>query len=104
MQVVNRDLSVAVLRQFVKLRDEDLQSGKLKIRPTKKAKTSHNADAANGKPNEQKFIGTQQEQDGIKTANQIRVLEGLAASGLRAIRYAFEVCISSIFHLCPAWR
>ncbi|EKX53270.1 hypothetical protein GUITHDRAFT_40201, partial [Guillardia theta CCMP2712] len=58
-QVQNRDLSIAVLREFFKLRDEEAASKK-----------------KDGKEEEK---------------HQRRVLEGLSATGLRAIRYAKEI-------------
>ena len=72
-QVINRDLSVAALRYFVALRQRELAEGKLKLR-----RQHHKA-------------GAPVPAAGQKGArNQVRVLEGLAASGLRAIRYALE--------------
>ena len=78
MQVVNRDLSVAVLKQFSKMRREELQSGKLKIRPVKQK----------GPKAPGTMLNAEEEK---KSPEDIRILEGLAASGLRAIRYALEV-------------
>ncbi|KAK9861145.1 hypothetical protein WJX84_002997 [Apatococcus fuscideae] len=67
-QVVNRDLSVLVLQQFQQVRKEE---GTLKAPGRKfKAKVAQQAEA---------------QPDGL------RVLEGLAASGLRSFRYALEV-------------
>lgn len=77
MQVVNRDLSVAVLKQFSKMRREEIQSGKLKIRPVK--------------PKGPKLPVSDPNSEDNKNPEHIRILEGLAASGLRAIRYALEV-------------
>ena len=77
MQVVNRDLSVAVLKQFSKLRREEIQSGKLKIRPVKQKGPKLPVSDPSSEEN--------------KNSDNIRILEGLAASGLRAIRYALEV-------------
>lgn len=78
MQVVNRDLSVAVLKQFSKMRREEIQSRKLKIRPVKQKGLK--LPASDPSVEEDK-----------KNPEDIRILEGLAASGLRAIRYALEV-------------
>lgn len=76
LQVVNRDLSVAVLKQFSKLRREELASGKLKPKAAKS--------------------GIARKADLLAEANKhdpkdLRILEGLAATGLRALRYALEV-------------
>jgi len=76
--VVNRDLSVACLKQFVKARREEVASGRLKPRANK-----------NGAPRclDPEVAAERRASD----PEQIRILEGLAASGLRAIRYALEV-------------
>ena len=64
---------MAALRYFVALRQRELAEGKLKLR------RQHNK------------AGAPVPGPGQKGArNQVRVLEGLAASGLRAIRYALE--------------
>jgi len=78
LQVVNRDLSVACLNQFVKMRREELASGKLK------PKASKNQGPRCLDP----VIAAERR---ASDPEQIRILEGLAASGLRAIRYALEV-------------
>ena len=78
LQVVNRDLSVAVLKQFSKLRREEIQNGKLKIRPVKQR----------GPRTPGSEVDAEEEK---KNPEDLRILEGLAASGLRAIRYALEV-------------
>lgn len=77
-QVVNRDLSVACLKQFAKKRREEVVDGKLKPHMFK-----------NGAPRclDPAIVAERRASD----PEQIRILEGLAASGLRAIRYALEV-------------
>ena len=75
-QVVNRDLSIAILRQFIKARKAELADGKLKLKSNKRGAPRNTAEAA-----------TRDAADGGK----VQILEGLAASGLRAIRYALEV-------------
>ena len=91
MQVVNRDLSVAVLKQFSKMRREEIQNGKLKIRPVKQKGPE--------------IPGSVLDAEGTKkNPEDIRILEGLAASGLRAIRYALEVGRSPVKRLPhPHW-
>lgn len=78
VQVVNRDLSIAVLRQFVRIRGEEVASGQLKVRGFR-----------NGAPKclDPEILAEKNASDPLR----VRVLEGLAASGLRAIRYALEV-------------
>lgn len=75
--MTNRDLSVAVLREFAKIRREEITTGKLKLH--KKPKLPKNA------PNLEPYLQNHETIEGLK------VFEGLAASGLRAIRYAKEV-------------
>lgn len=71
-QVVNRDLSVSVLRYYVAKRADEIATGKLK--------------------NKTRGIGSiRPPPDADKPAEGAYVLEGLAASGLRAIRYVTEV-------------
>ncbi|KAL3144470.1 hypothetical protein ABBQ32_004211 [Trebouxia sp. C0010 RCD-2024] len=73
-QVVNRDISIAVLRYFVKQRQLEAQKGtaaksKNRVKGGVTAKVATEEDKVDG----------------------IKILEGLAASGLRSIRYALEV-------------
>ena len=72
--MVNRDISIAVLNHFAAVRRQELQDGTLKRSAIKKGAAVRAAD------------GQAPELDGL------RLLEGLAASGLRSIRYAAEVC------------
>eukprot|EP00201_Polytomella_parva_P017700 CAMPEP_0175054124 /NCGR_PEP_ID=MMETSP0052_2-20121109/9323_1 /TAXON_ID=51329 ORGANISM="Polytomella parva, Strain SAG 63-3" /NCGR_SAMPLE_ID=MMETSP0052_2 /ASSEMBLY_ACC=CAM_ASM_000194 /LENGTH=534 /DNA_ID=CAMNT_0016318769 /DNA_START=180 /DNA_END=1781 /DNA_ORIENTATION=+ len=104
-QVTNRDLSVAVLKRFLPLRAKEIQEKKLKLhhnhnidlekakkqqrqrvqeqeRKAKEAAAAENADDSSSSSSSNPQSG------GCKGA---RVLEGLAASGLRSIRYALEV-------------
>lgn len=73
-QVVNRDISIAVLRYFVKQRQLEEQNGtaaksRTRVKGAVMANAATDADKVDG----------------------IKILEGLAASGLRSIRYALEV-------------
>lgn len=78
LQVINRDMSIAVLRYFVQQREAELASGKLKkYQFTKKGGIMRTPTAPES---EEKIPG-------------LRVFEGLAASGLRSLRYAMEVCM-----------
>ena len=67
VQVINRDMSIAVLRYFVKQRQQEAEDGTA----SRRAKRKGGGGAQGG----------------------IRVLEAMAASGLRAIRYAKEVAM-----------
>ncbi len=73
---------MAVLQYFVNIRDEELASGKLrKLRPWQRQKggPAYVPEDGGATP------------AGDVPVDGIRVLEGLAASGLRSIRYACEV-------------
>jgi len=70
-QVINRDLSVAALRYFVALRGREAAEGKRK-------------------PGRPRKAGAPAPAPGQQGGRGVRVLEGLAASGLRALRYALE--------------
>ncbi|KAL6773730.1 hypothetical protein ACKKBG_A22240 [Auxenochlorella protothecoides x Auxenochlorella symbiontica] len=73
-QVINRDLSIAVLRYFAALRATE---------PAPTGRAAHRARRAS--PTNAAEVSTPPTRPGLT------VLEGLAASGLRAIRYAQEV-------------
>lgn len=128
VQVINRDLSIAVLRYFVQQRREEIAAGAIRrIRKARPAPlpaaaaaaaqlppaSEAAAAAAPGQPAEAlAAAATEQPSRGIAEAAEapstsgraatddgaldpdIRILEGLAASGLRSIRYALEVKIS----------
>lgn len=84
-QIVNRDLSIAVLRTFVAKREEEL----LSKGPKEKAKIQNcQSESLNG---ERDMDSCSQGDPGAATCKPLRVLEAAAASGLRAIRYALEV-------------
>ncbi|CAL5223126.1 g5591 [Coccomyxa viridis] len=82
-QVINRDLSVAVLRYFVKQRREEIENGTLKAPRQKRTP----AEAIQLK----EAGGAEGPVQRPKLDENIRILEGLAASGLRSIRYALEI-------------
>jgi tRNA (guanine26-N2/guanine27-N2)-dimethyltransferase len=67
-QVQNRDLSIAVIREFIKLRERDAK-----------------AKAESGKGGAAAAAAAAAAPEGI------RILEGLSATGLRAVRYAKEI-------------
>ena len=75
LQVINRDLSVAVLQHLATHHQAELKAGRLKRLHSKKGVPPRPAGSSRLSP-----------VDGIS------VLEGLAATGLRSIRYALEVC------------
>lgn len=82
-QVVNRDLSVLALRWLShKLQAEASES--MAFKPKRKA-----AQNAKRKNERQQLL---QKLSGENRVNGLRVLEGLAATGLRAVRYALEEC------------
>lgn len=76
-QVVNRDLSCAVLNVFAARRAAEIDAGALKPPRSERSGKKPAPGEARGPP--------------PKPAKTITVLEGLAATGLRAIRYALEV-------------
>ena len=79
-QVINRDLSVAILNFFCTKRREEVATGKLRKLSARKQASDGPSPSPATAPH----------------ASGIRVLEGLAASGLRSIRYALEVLGISI--------
>ena len=85
VQVTNRDLSVAVLRHFVEVRSRELAQGKQKPKRHQKA-------------------GAPVPVPGQQSGKGVRVLEGLAASGLRAVRYALEVRVVLGLHFWATGR
>ncbi|PSC68820.1 putative tRNA (guanine(26)-N(2))-dimethyltransferase 2 isoform B [Micractinium conductrix] len=74
-QVINRDMSLSVLKYFIAQRETEIESGEARKRFQKAANAG--AAGAGAKP--------------AQPGEGVRVLEGLAASGLRAIRYATEL-------------
>ncbi len=81
IKVVNRDLSIAVLRVFAARLEAEAAAGKKgKRRPKPEAGGEGGAGTAAGPP-----------PPPPPAPGRLRVLEGLAATGLRAIRYANEV-------------
>ena len=81
--MVNRDISIAVLNHFAAVQQQELQAGKSK-RGSKKGVPVRAPD------------GQAPELEGM------RLLEGLAASGLRSIRYAAEVSITAAAACCSS--
>lgn len=96
-QIVNRDLSIAVLRKFAAERAEEQAAAREKRRPKgqpdKEAAAAPSTEQASS--TEQAPVQVAQPGDGANKesppAKGLRVLEALAASGLRALRYAREV-------------
>ncbi|KAF8071357.1 tRNA (guanine(26)-N(2))-dimethyltransferase 1 [Scenedesmus sp. PABB004] len=94
-QVNNRDLSVAVLRRFLPQLAAEIAAGKIKL-PKDARERAAKGKRARGKAGgggDEAAAGAQPaaeaEQDDAQPG--LRVLEGLAASGLRSIRYALEL-------------
>lgn len=78
--MINRDLSCAVLQHFARERLKELQQG-----PVKQVRGKRNVPARTGEYKAPSKEG-------------ITVLEGLAATGLRSMRYALEV--RCCMHVC----
>ena len=112
-QVINRDLSVAVLRHFVQQRREEIAAGNFKrprmhqrppaaasaaIAASDPAAASGQPPAAAAGPSHAKERA-RQEHVPYRPPEDIRILEGLAASGLRSIRYALEVTLPLLIQL-----
>ncbi|CAG9463613.1 unnamed protein product [Pedinophyceae sp. YPF-701] len=96
---VNRDMSIAVLREFIKMRDEEIRSGALKRwkrKPLHKAQPGAGAGAEGGSAaakdvaNDAEELPLQFKAPGEPNTD-VRIFEGLAATGLRSLRYALEV-------------
>lgn len=85
LQVINRDLSIAVLKYFIERRKEEIASGKLKPHRTWSRQQGGPAYVPETAKTGSGAASQRDAGDGI------RVLEGLAATGLRSIRYACEV-------------
>ena len=114
-QVTNRDLSVAAIRVFLRMRERDIASGRL--RPQAAARrgrgggtTGHNtsrrvAEAAAAAAAADGGGGKEAGQAGApvpapavdapapfaRPGGAVRILEGMAASGIRSLRYALEL-------------
>ncbi|KAG8230897.1 hypothetical protein J437_LFUL002928 [Ladona fulva] len=73
VQEFNRDLSVAVLKLFAEDHRETLKNKKKQADPILR------------------FLDNEIPQEGVKYEGGIKILEALAASGLRSIRYAKEI-------------
>jgi len=109
-QVTNRDLSILVIRRFIELRAAELAAGTLKTsfagkkkekrdkaRAEKVAATAaaagDGADAAGAAaaPGDADGGGASTSGGAAAGAAGVRILEGLSATGLRALRYALEI-------------
>eukprot|EP00798_Chlamydomonas_sp_ICE-L_P005932 gene5932-33506_t len=95
-KVTNRDLSIAVLRHFLPILAKEKADGLIKKRsyPKQQLQEKRAADAAGPSSTEDKKDSTEGEasKDESKPMEPpgAVILEGLAASGLRSIRYALE--------------
>ncbi|VDK63633.1 unnamed protein product, partial [Cylicostephanus goldi] len=78
VQEFNRDLTVSVLRQFVRLRKESHSNGA--------------REDGEGEPNAKKM----KLKDASSQNGPIRILDALSASGLRALRFSQEVRVFAI--------
>ena len=85
-----------MLRHFVCVRREEIAAGKLKRprpqqRPPASAASTHASADEAGASGQPGGMGEKPPWTPYKPSPDIRILEGLAASGLRSIRYALEV-------------
>eukprot|EP00250_Pteridium_aquilinum_P020998 c25007_g2_i1 orf=528-2297(-) len=94
-QIVNRDLSIAVVRAFLSKREEEPTSGRNKKNSSTQSH-SQPEDKQDAEPSKDgappNSIDSKMED--IKSnvpVKPLRILEALAASGLRALRYAKEI-------------
>lgn len=97
-QIVNRDLSIAVVRAFLIKREEEPMNARNKKKcstqthsqPEEKgdAKSQHDGAPTNTADSKREDAKSEVV---ISPAKPLRILEALAASGLRALRYAREV-------------
>lgn len=83
-QVVNRDLSIAVIKTFIKKRNEELKNKEKHMR-LRVGWAKQYAKKAGKKP------VPKGEANGDPQAPGLHILEAMAASGLRAMRYALEI-------------
>lgn len=91
-QVTNRDLSILVIKHFIAKRQEEIANGTLK--PSRKLKGKRDKAAAapvSGKDAGNPAEAAAPSTTGTGNGNGVTVLEGLSATGLRAIRYALEM-------------
>ena len=94
VQEFNRDLSVLVIKEFINLYDTDRRSKPASKGPKTKQKFSSGEECAGEEfkdPEPSVGQGSSMKLDGEHKDANIRILEGLAATGLRSIRYALEI-------------
>lgn len=85
VQVFNRDLSVAVIKRFVK--EFNTEKDEVSKRRDKKQRTN----IENDKGKSIKSESTEKDNEKIIEKSTFSVLEALSATGLRAVRYALEI-------------
>ena len=97
-QVVNRDISIAVIKTFIKKRKEELKNNEKHMRtrlaggPKGKNRRKEKKEKKEMKENnKQEGEGMEVKKKDEKEAPPIKILEAMAASGLRAVRYALEI-------------
>eukprot|EP00795_Rhopilema_esculentum_P012237 gene12237-2871_t len=81
VQQFNRDLSILAIKEFISIYCKEWEE-KEKTKQSRHTKSSHN-----------EMLQEQQSSEGMEATHRpkIRVMEGLAATGLRSIRYALEI-------------
>ncbi|XP_074649968.1 tRNA (guanine(26)-N(2))-dimethyltransferase-like [Tubulanus polymorphus] len=80
VQEFNRDLTISVITEFAKQHFDDLQNGRIKGRKPKSVEAE-----------EAKLANAEELECGKYYPNGLRILEGLAATGLRSVRFALEI-------------
>lgn len=96
-QIVNRDLSIAVVRAFLSKREEEIKNGRNKkksgaqsqAQPEERDNMESSGGGASSEPMDSKKQDVKP--DATLSVKPLRILEALAASGLRALRYAREI-------------
>ncbi|XP_065071496.1 tRNA (guanine(26)-N(2))-dimethyltransferase-like [Rhopilema esculentum] len=81
VQQFNRDLSILAIKEFISIYCKEWEE-KEKTKQSRHTKSSHN-----------EMLQEQQSSQGMEATHRpkVRVMEGLAATGLRSIRYALEI-------------
>ncbi|XP_069138740.1 tRNA (guanine(26)-N(2))-dimethyltransferase-like isoform X2 [Argopecten irradians] len=97
VQEFNRDLTVSVISNFAKLYLEEKKENTKKGKKWNKASTEEKSASSNGKEQNNDVEKAQEmecdvvKEAGKKCGSGISILEGLAASGLRSIRFGLEI-------------
>ena len=93
-QVVNRDISIAVIKTFAKKRQEELDANAkhMKVRYARwKKKSKGGGQEQNKQHADAEGAEAGEKAKPVREAPGLDILEAMAASGLRAMRYALEI-------------